>query len=194
MNKKIFIYPLLLLLVLFSAACSTKNDVDAFRDATYSLSGIDEMRLNGINLLNKKRAEDFSFGDAAVLFSAISENKLSAFSKIGLNVELGEGSKDRTMTVTQLKWQLLVDGQHTLSGLINEPVELHDGLNTLAVTTPIVFAQENGRVDFNRIIQLATLLSQENKENRPAISLQIKPTIQTSVGPFELPRFISINK
>ncbi len=193
-KNRVFKYALLVHLALFGFACSTKNDVEAFKEAKYSLAGIDEMRVNGINLLNKKRAEDFSFSDAAVLFSAISDNKLSAFSKIGLNVELDEQSKERSMTVTQLKWQLLVDGQHTLSGLVNEPVELHNGLNTIAINTPILLTQENGKTDFNKILRLATMLSQEDKENRPAVSLQIKPTIRTSVGPIEIPGFISVTK
>lgn len=193
-KRTLFQFTLLFALALLTFSCESKRDVDAFKEAKYSLEGVEEIRLNGIDLLEKKRPEDFSFSDAAVLYSAVADNKLSAFSKLGLRVDLGEGSKDRSMTVTQMKWQLLVDGKHTLSGLVNEPVELHDGINTIAVQTPVTLMQENGRTDFNGLIRLATTLSQADKSKRPNLTLQIKPTIQTSVGPFEVPSFINIKQ
>ncbi|WP_347158914.1 hypothetical protein [Pontibacter chitinilyticus] len=186
-------YALLLALVLFGFACSTKNDVEAFKDADYSLKSIDEVRVNGINLLDKKGAEDFSFGEAATLFNAFSSNDLNAKSTLALNVDLGEGNEDRTMTVTQLKWQLLVDNQQAVSGIVQEPVQLKNGLNTITVTTPLKLVEENGNPDLNSLLRLTTLLNSD-KEKRPPITLQIKPTIQTSVGPFELPAFINIKQ
>lgn len=182
---------LLLLLPLVLFACSTKKDIDAFKEAKYDLEGIEALTVNGISMLDKKRAEDFSFGEAAKLFSAVSDNKLDAISTLGLNVKLPEGSEDRNMTVTQLKWQLLVDGKQTLSGLVSEPVVLKNGLNTITVKTPIKLIEENGKVDFRNVLQLTTLLNKE-ATNRPPVVLQIKPTIVTSVGPFELPSFINI--
>ncbi|WP_114784494.1 hypothetical protein [Botryobacter ruber] len=187
-------YSLLLALVWLGFACGTKSDVDAFKEASYNLVSVDAVQLNGINLLEKRRAEDFSFQDAAVLFSAFSSNKLSAFSTLNLNVDLPEGSEERTMKVTQLKWQLLVDGQHAAQGLVSEAVELRNGLNTVSVSTPITLASENGQPNLNNLIRLATLLAQEDKSKRPEVVLQIKPTIQTSIGPFESPAFINIKK
>lgn len=191
MIRKYHNYLWVLFLLAFSVACSTKNDVEAFKEAEYSLESLDEVRVNGINLLEMKDAKQFSFGEAAALISAFSDNKLNATSTLGLNVNLEEGSKDRTMTVTQLKWQLLLDDQKTLTGLVSEPVELHDGLNTITVSTPITFTDESGGASLSNLLRLATLLNQE-KGQRPKITLQIKPTIATSIGPFELPSFINI--
>ncbi len=179
-------------LVLLMFSCGTKSDVEAFKEAKYSLSGINEVRLNGVNVLNKKRPEDFSFAEAALLFSAFSDNNLSAYSSLGLNVELDEGSRERSMTVTKLKWQLLLDGKHTLSGIVDEPVELHHGLNTINVRTPIRLTEENGKPGYNNLLRLVTLLTKSEDTTRPDIVLQIKPTIQTSVGPVEVPSFISV--
>lgn len=184
-------YNLILLLPLFLFACSTKKDIDAFKEAKYELEGIDQLTVNGISMLDKKRADDFSFGEAAMLFSAFSDNKIDAVSTLGLKVKLPEGSETRSMTITQLKWQLLVDGKQTLSGLINEPIELRDGLNTITVKTPIKLAEENGKVNLSKVMQLTALLNSEASK-RPPLTLQIKPTIETSVGPVELPSFINI--
>lgn len=183
----------LLLLPLFILGCSTKSDVDAFKEAKYDLAGIDAVNLNGVSLLNKSDISDFSFSEAAQLFSAVSKNNLAATSTLGLQVTLPEGSKDRTMTVQQLKWQLLVDGKQAVSGLVNEPVELKDGLNTITVSSLVKLAEDKGRVDINQLLQLASLLNQHGGD-KPAVSLQIKPTIQTSIGPLELPAYITVTK
>ncbi|WP_018478568.1 hypothetical protein [Pontibacter roseus] len=185
---------LLLGVLLFALSCSTKNDLEAFKEAKYSLSGINEVKLNGVNVLDKKRPEDFSFGEAALLFSAFSDNSLNAFSSLGLNVELGEGSQERSMTVTKLQWQLLLDGKPTLSGLVDEPVELRHGLNTINVRTPIRITEENGNPGYSNLLRLVTLLTKTDGTSRPEVLLQIKPTIQTAVGPVEMPSFIDVKK
>lgn len=184
---------LLLALLLLSFACRTKDDIAAFKEAEYNLESIDEVRVKGIDMLDKKGAQDFSFGEAAALFTAFSDNSLEAKSTLGLNVDLGEGNEDRTMTVTQLKWQLLVDNRQAVSGVVQEPVELKNGLNIITVNTPLKFAEANGGADLNNLLRLAALLNSE-KEKRPDVILQIKPTIQTSVGSLELPAFINIKK
>ncbi|WP_299820431.1 hypothetical protein [uncultured Pontibacter sp.] len=190
MTIKLRNYLLVLVLLVAGAACKTKDDFDAFKAAEYSLKGIDEVRVNGINLLEKKRAEDFSFSEAAVLFSAFSENKLNATTTLNLNVELGEDNKDRTMTVTQLKWQMLVNNEKALSGVIQEAIQLKNGLNTIKVSSPLAVAQESGGTSLNSLLRMATLLNQE--KGKAQVQLQIKPTIETSVGPVELPAFINI--
>ena len=181
---------LVLLLLLAGTACKTKDDFEAFKEADYALKSVDEVRVNGINLLEKKRVEDFSFSDAAVLFSAFSENKLNATSTLNLNVELGEEHKDRTMTVTQLKWQMLVNDEKALSGVINEAIQLKHGLNTITISSPLAFAQENGSSNLNSLLRIATMLNQDKGK----VQVQIKPTVQTSVGPIELPAYINIIK
>lgn len=183
---------MVLLLLLAGTACKTKDDFEAFKEADYSLKSVDEVRVNGINLLEKKRAEDFSFSEAAILFSAFSENKLNAISTLNLNVDLGEEHKDRTMTVTQLKWQMLVNNEKALGGVIQEAIQLKNGVNTITVSSPLAFAQENGGNNLNTLLRIATLLNQDKGKGQ--VQLQIKPTVQTSVGPVELPAFINIMK
>ncbi|MHA6247572.1 hypothetical protein ACXYMU_06520 [Pontibacter sp. CAU 1760] len=191
MKIKISSYALMFAVLLLGFACKTKSDVDAFKEADYSLKSVDRVEVNGVNLMNVKGPQDFSFSDAARLFSAFSENKLKAVSTIGLNVALGEGHEERSMTVTQLKWQLLVDDKQAASGLVSEPVELKNGLNVITLASPLNLAQANGHPDLQNLLRLATMLNQD-KSARPNVKLQIKPTILTSVGPFELPAFINI--
>jgi len=192
-NYSLQFVALWLLLPLFIVGCSTKNDIEAFKEADYDLANVEAVNLNGVSLLNKRDVSDFSFSEASRLFSGISANNLAATSTLGLLVTLPEGSKDRTMTVQQLKWQLLVDGKQAVSGLVNEPVQLKDGLNTITVSSLVKLAENNGRVDINQLMEIASLLN-EKGSNRPPISLQIKPTIVTSVGPFEVPAYITVTK
>ena len=188
MYKKISVYVTVLWLMLTVSACSTKDDFEAFREAEYSLKSVDQVNVNGINLLEKKGAEDFSFSEAAILYSAFSENKLNATSTLNLNVELGNEHKNRTMKLTQLKWQMLVDDQKALSGVVNEAIQLKNGLNTITVSSPLAFDQENGGNNLNGLLRMATLINKDKGK----IRLQIKPTIQTSVGAIELPAYINV--
>ncbi|MDX5438707.1 MAG: hypothetical protein LPK03_16015, partial [Pontibacter sp.] len=130
----------------------------------------------------------------AVLYSAFADNSLKAVSTIGLKVDLPEGSEERTMTVTKLKWQLLVNDEHAVAGMVSEPVELKNGLNTITIASPLSLASEaEGRPDLNKLLRLASLLGKDGPD-KPKVTLQIKPTILTSVGPFELPSYINIKK
>lgn len=182
---------LLIVLVASILSCKTKNDLDAFKEAKYDLAGISQIDVNGINMLEKKGPQSFSFSEAATLFSAFSENKFDAITTLGLNVELDEANQDRTVTVTQLKWQLLINDEKEISGMVSEPIQLRHGLNTLTVRTPIVFNEEKGKPNLNNLVRLASLLQQDGAQ-KPNIKLQIKPTLQTSVGALEFPGFISI--
>ncbi|WP_161890797.1 hypothetical protein [Pontibacter russatus] len=192
MIRKIGNYTLVLALLLLSFACKKTSDVEAFKEADYKLQSVDKVELNGVNLLKIKTAQDMSFSDVAKLFSAFSDNNLSAVSTIGLDVALGEGQEERTMTVSQLKWQLLVDDQQAVSGIVDEPVELKNGLNVITVRSPLKLTEVNGRPDMSTLLQLATLLNQDSASTKPDIKLQIKPTILTSVGPLEIPSFITV--
>jgi hypothetical protein len=107
-------------------------------------------------------------------------------------VEMQDGS-EREITVTQLKWQLLVDDRETLSGVVEEPVKLQAGLNMIPIRTPVVVTETEGQRNFQGLMQLVTMLSKEGVD-RSNIVLQIKPTVQTSVGNVESPRFIPLNR
>ncbi len=188
MHKKARLFVAVLLLLITATACSTKDDFEAFKEAEYSLKSIDTINVNGISLLEKRGAADFTFNEAAVLFTAISENKLKAISTLNLNVELGNEHKNRTMKLTQLKWQMLVNDQKTASGVVNEAIQLKNGLNTLTLSTLVALDQEKGGNHLTHLMRVASLL----KQDKSNIKLQIKPTIQTSVGPIELPAYINV--
>jgi hypothetical protein len=150
------------------------------------------VRVNSINVSNKSRLEQFRMNEIATLLSAYNNNSLQADALVGLNVELQDGS-DRQITVTQLKWQLLVDDRETLSGVVEEPVTLQAGLNLIPIKTPVVVTETEGQRNFQGLMQLVTMLSKEGVD-RSNILLQIKPTVQTSVGKVESPRFIPLNR
>jgi hypothetical protein len=172
--------------------CKNINDIKAFSEAKYSMRDISDIRVNGVNVSNKSRIDQFRMSEMATLLSAYNRNNLQADALLGLNVELADGS-NREITISQLKWQLLVDNKETLSGVMEEPVKLQAGLNTIPVHTPVMVTETNGQRNFEGLMQLVTLFSQE-KEERPNIILQIKPTVQTSMGNVESPNFIQVYK
>jgi hypothetical protein len=174
------------------AGCKNITDIKAFTEARYTLRDISDVRVNAINVSNKNRLDQFRMNEIATLLSAYNNNSLQADALVGLNVELQDGS-EREITVTQLKWQLLVDDRETLSGVVEEPVKLQAGLNMIPIRTPVVVTETDGQRNFQGLMQLVTMLSKEGVD-RNNIVLQIKPTVQTSVGNVEAPRFIPLNR
>jgi hypothetical protein len=190
MNKVKWIW--LVAVVWVAAGCKNISDIKAFTEARYTLRDISEVRVNSINVSNKSRLDQFRMNEIATLLSAYNTNSLLADAVVGLNVEMVDGST-REITVTQLKWQLLVDDRETLSGVVEEPVKLQAGLNLIPIKTPVLVTETDGQRNFEGLMQLVTLLSREGVD-RSNIVLQIKPTVQTSVGNVESPRFIPLNR
>jgi hypothetical protein len=172
--------------------CKNMSDIKAFTEARYTMRDLSEVRVNGINVSNKSSLDQFRMNEVATLLSAYNRNNLQADAMLGLHVELADGSS-REITITQLKWQLLVDNKETLSGVMEEPLKLQAGLNLIPVRTPVMVTETNGNRNFEGLMQLVTLLSRDVKE-RPDIIFQIRPTVQTAVGNVEAPNFIPVYK
>jgi hypothetical protein len=191
--KKIKLYGISLFAVVWLAAgCKNISDIKAFTEARYSLRDISEVRVNSVLVSNKSRLEEFRMNEIATLLSAYNNNDMEADAMVGLQVDLPEGKKSE-ITVTKLKWQLLVDDKETLSGVVEEPVKLQAGLNTFPIRTPVMVTETDGQRNFDGLMQLMALLSRKG-EDRGNVVLQIKPTVLTSVGNVESPRFIPLNR
>ena len=173
-----------------ASACKNISDIKAFTEAKYTLQDITSINVNSINLSDKNRLDRFSFSEMATLYNAFNKNELLADAVLALNVEL-QNPGSREVTVTQLKWQLLVDDKETLSGLVDEPVQLREGLNTIPVRTPLMVTKIDGQRNFEGLMQLVNVLSSKGAD-RSNVVLQIKPTVQTSVGNVESPNFITV--
>lgn len=183
----------ILLLLVSSLGCRQASDLKAFTEATYSLQEVQDVKLNGVNVMQKRSPTDFTTQEGDSLLASISDNTLKASTTLYLHVQLPEPDEARSMTITKLRWQLLVDGEATLTGIINQPMALHEGLNMLPVNTSVVMAEQEGIRNYEGLSKLMTLLAK--KQNlRQNLTLQIKPTIKTPIGEVEAPNYITVAK
>lgn len=192
MSKYSFIYSLLLAVAVLFSGCKQASDLKAFTEANYRLQEVHDLQLNGVDVMKKRGPNDFTTSEGDSLLASISDNTLRASTTLYLQVEMQEPEEVRQMTITEMKWQLLVDGEETLQGVVREPMHLHDGLNELPIQTSVMMSEAEGVRNYEGLSKLMTLLSQK-RDLRQNLTFQIKPTVQTPVGAVELPRYITVS-
>ncbi|MBB6610766.1 hypothetical protein H7F15_06930 [Pontibacter sp. Tf4] len=174
-------------------SCKQAADLKAFTEANYKLQGIEDLRLNGVDVTDKRSPFDFSSAEGDSLLNAFTTNKLQATTTLYLDVQMPDPEVARSMQVTNLTWQLLVDGRETLTGTIAEPLHLQNGLNKLPVNSTVTLAEVGGLQNYEGFSLLTTLIS-SGKDARDRLEFRIKPTIDTPVGNITLPDYITVAK
>jgi hypothetical protein len=186
---------LLLVLMLAGISCKQAQDIKAFTEANYSLQGVSDIRLNGIDVEERIQArQGFSHEERDSLLATITSNSLQVSSTLALHVSLQDESEEaRHLTITKLRWLLLVDGEEALAGTIEETLVLQEGLNMLPIETPVGLAEADNQPSYTGLSRLITLLGQRS-DLRERVTLKIKPTIKTPVGNIESPTFITVTE
>jgi hypothetical protein len=193
--KRTIRYGLLILLVAVGYSCRQAQDIKAFTEAQYSLQGLSDIRLNGIDVEERiKTRQGFSNEERDSLLAAITSNSLWLSSTLALHVTLPDQTEEeRSLTITKLKWLLLVDGEEALKGTIHETLVLEEGLNQVPFNTPVGLAEADSQPSYTGLSRLITLLGQRS-DIRQHITFRIKPTIKTPVGDIESPAYITVTK
>lgn len=184
------------LLVLFAFAftsCKKARDLRAFTEADYALKAVENVKLNELDVTERKSLYDFKPEEGDSLMQAFNSNQLRLSGLMKLQVLMKEPEQVRTMQIDQLKWQLLVDGEATLEGLVSEPLLLKNGLNTLRINSSVTLSEIEGFPNYEGLSRLTTLLSQ-NRDLKQHITFRIKPTVGTPLGAVELPNYITVSK
>jgi len=190
-HKSISFWVGLVVLLLGTFACKQASDLKAFTEANYKLQGIKDLRLNGIDVTDKRTPFEFRTAEGDSLLNAFTTNKLKATTTLYLNVQMQEPEVTRTMEITDLEWQLLVDGKETLIGNVMQPLTLQNGENELPLRTTVTLAEVEGIQNYEGFSMLTTLIAQgKNASNR--LTLRIKPTIKTPVGNITVPDYIKV--
>ncbi|MHA6247569.1 hypothetical protein ACXYMU_06505 [Pontibacter sp. CAU 1760] len=178
-------------LVLMLAGCKQANDLKHFSEATYSLQSVQDLELNGVDVMEKQSLYDFTTSEGDSLLASISDNTLQATTVLYLQVQLQETAEEPEMRITELEWQLLVDGEETLEGLVKQPLLLREGVNQLPVQTSVLMAEVEGMRNYQGLSKLMTLLSFK-RDLQQRLTFRIKPTIETPVGAVALPKYITV--
>lgn len=192
-GEKINVIALVAFFALAFTSCKKARDLQAFTEADYALKDVKNVKLNELDVTERKSLYDFKPEEGDSLMQAFNSNQLKLSGLLKLQVTMKNPEEVRSMQVDQLKWQLLVDGQKTLEGLVTEPMLLKNGLNTLQVNSSVTLSEIEGFPNYEGLSRLTTLLSQ-NRDLQQHITFRIKPTIDTPLGAVELPNYITVSK
>jgi len=180
----------LLCSLLFTSGCATLQQLRALDRVDFSIGGVSEVRLAGIELSRLGTFSDLSLLDAARLASAVQSRDLP----LGLEIQLiGENPADNVADarLTRMDWTLLLQNRETLSGTVAGETLLRRGRPT---TIPIVV--QLNLIEFfegtaSDLFELALSIAGAGGEPKD-VALRALPVIETAFGPISYPEPITI--
>ena len=200
-RRRGFIAALPLAGILALSSCAAIDEMAAalanLQRLKFKLSGVRDFRLLGIDIGGKAGLGDFSALDALRLVQSYTSRKLPiefVVDVLAVNPNDGTGGTRKTVsTLTGLECRLLIDGQPTVVGNIDQPIEIpgtgQESIIPLRLSLDLLeFFAGN---QYEDLVQLALAIGGKNKT--PArIALDAQPTVSTPVGPITYPGRITI--
>lgn len=163
----------------------------------FKLDDVDNFRLSGISINNKKSVSDFSITDGLSLANNYRQKKLPAEFIINVaakNPNDGSGkSTATTATLTALDWKLYIDDKETIAGNIDKPIEIPGtGQSTIIpLKISLDLYKFFGEKGYDDLIQLAMAIGGVNG-SASRLKIDARPTVSTPLGPISYPGRINI--
>jgi hypothetical protein len=163
----------------------------------FKVGSVHGFRLLGLDIGAKTRLADFNAADILKLGQAYASRKLPVelvVDVLAVNPNDGTGGTPRTTsTLTGLECRLLVDDKPTVTGNIDQPVEIPGTgqESTVPIRLSLDLLEFFGDRSLNDLLNLALALG--GKTRTPArIALDAQPTVQTPLGPITYPGRLTI--
>ena len=181
---------LLLALLLGAGACAALQQLAALRHVDFSLAGVRDGRVAGVDLSRVASASDLTPVDMGRITFALSQRNVPLEFLVEVQA-LNPVENRTTATMTRLAWVLFLDDRETISGVLDSAVTIPPG-------TPVViplrmrlnlleFFDGPAQDLVNLAASLAGLHSDPTK-----VTLRAVPTITTPVGDITYPSPITI--
>lgn len=187
--------------VLALSSCAALDQMTAalanLQRLKFKLSGVHDFRLLGIDLGGKARISDLSALDAVKLVQSYASKKLPVelvVDVLAVNPNDGTGGTRQTVsTLTGLECRLLIDGQPTVTGNIDQPIEIpgtgQESVVPIRLSLDLLEFFAGKR--YEDVLDLALAIGGRNRS--PArIALDAQPTVSTPVGPITYPGRVNI--
>lgn len=200
-KKTRFLAAAVVVAVLLLDGCAFMKDTAAvlalLKRLEFKLSRVRSFNLLGIALGGKAALTDFTTGEGVALLRGFQEKKLPA--EITLDVLVrnpndGTGGSTKTVsTLTGLESRLLINGNPTVYGNIDSPIQIPG--TGQASTVPIRFSVDLyeffGSQGYEGLIDTALALG-GSKASAARIALDAQPTVTTPLGVITYPGRITI--
>jgi len=187
--------------VLALSSCAALGDMASvlanLQRLKFKIGSVRDFRLLGIDLGNKAKISDFSAADILKIGQSYTSKKLPVefvMDVLAINPNDGTGGTTRTSsTLTGLECRLLIDGKPTITGNIDDPVEIpgtgQESVIPLRLSLDLLEFFSDQRYD--DILGLALAIG--GRSGSPArLSLDAQPTVSTPLGPITYPGRVTI--
>ena len=187
--------------VLTLSSCAAIDEMAAalanLQRLKFKLSGVRDFRLLGIDIGGKARLGDFSALDAVKLVQSYTSRKLPVdfvVDVLAVNPNDGTGgTRQTTSTLTGLECRLLIDGQPTVVGNIERPIEIPGTgqESVIPIRLSLDLFEFFAGQQYEDILNLALAIGGRNR-TAARLALDAQPTVSTPVGPITYPGRITI--
>lgn len=200
-HTRIFISLLALACILLFESCAALDQMASvlanLKRLQFKVGGVREFRLLGLDLGGKTKISDFAAMDALRLVESYRAKKLPVdfvVDVLAVNPNDGTGGTPKTTsTLTGLECRLLIDNQPTVTGNIDNPVEIpgtgQESVIPIRISLDLLEFFADRR--YEDVLGLALAIG--GRTRTPArLSLDAQPTVSTPLGPITYPGRITI--
>lgn len=193
MKKIIIITGILTLIV----SCSIYETFVNLSRLQFKLGSVNNFEINGIDLSNKSKLDDFKLNDILNLSSMFASGKFPVSFTLNVDAKNSNdgtgGYKATDATIQSFPWRLMIDNKETISGNIDKPVSV-PGTGEV-MTIPIVISFDLVKffndLGYESFINLALMLGGKDGSST-RLTLYADPVVNTILGNISYPGEIKI--
>jgi hypothetical protein len=179
-----------LIVVAASAGCASLQQLIALRQVDFSLGGVGNGRLAGVDLSRISSYRNLTAVDLGRITLALAQNDLPFEFQVDVRAENPVDNKV-TARLIRLAWSLYLNDKETISGTLDTTFSLPPGA---PVTIPMQMRLNllqffNGPAQ--SLVDLAASIAGLSKDSTK-VSLRAVPTVDTPLGPISYPTPITI--
>ncbi len=203
--RKFIVYLLILCVFpLFFQGCAALQELGGalmnLKRLQFKLAGVGQFSMAGINITRISSLTDFSVADGFKLLNAFQSRSLPAevtLEILAINPNDGSGGSSNTVsTLTSLESRLLIDGEPTVTGNIDQPIEIPGTgqASSIPLRMSIDLFEFFGNQGYKDLIELALAIGGLNR-NSSRLSLDAQPKVSTPYGNILYPgRIVIVDK
>jgi hypothetical protein len=172
------------------AACATLRQITALRQVDFSLAGVEDGRLAGVELRRIASYSDLSALEIGRIALAVAHRDVPLEFRVMIRAD--NPADNRTAaTVVKLAWTLLLDDRETIHGVLDTAVTMPPG-ETAYIPVPMrVNLREFFDGPAQSLVNLAASVAGLNA-HPTRIAVRAVPTVNTPIGPITYPKPITI--
>lgn len=197
MKKNIKIVIISALIVTLLGACSVLNNLTNLKKLQFKVENVNNFQVAGVPISGKSSIKDINMTNALQISQIFTQKKFPAqfvLNLAALNPNDGKSTPTKTdATITNLEWRLILDDTPTVSGVVNNPINIPGSGQSVIIplTIQLDLYQFFGNQGYDKLLNLAFALGGAQSDLK-RLKLDIKPTVMTPIGPIAYPGRITV--